>query len=329
MLRYIARRLLGMAALLVVISAVTFVLFFAGSVNPAGLSCGKACTPQLVASIEQKLGIDKPIYVQYGQFIKGIFVGREFGEGTQINQCPAPCFGYSFKDDRSVTDMLVERLPVTLSLAVGAFVIWLVVGVSVGVLSALKRGSLLDRLVMLLALAAVSLPAFFTGLMILTFVVIKWGIFDTPAYTPFTDNPFVWAENLILPWITLAMLFAALYARLTRANMIETMGEDYIRTARAKGLAERKVIFKHGLRAALTPIITIAGLDLGSLLGGAVLTETVYNFQGLGRLTVQAATEFDLPVLVGVTVVAAFFIVLLNLIVDVLYAVVDPKVRLS
>jgi peptide/nickel transport system permease protein len=199
MLRYIARRLLGMVALLVVISMVTFVLFFAVPVSPAALSCGKACTPTLIASIERKMGIDKPLYEQYVVFVKGIFTGREFGEGTAIQSCDAPCLGYSFKEERPVTEMLVERFPVTFSLAIGAFVIWLVVGVTVGIISALKRGSLLDRSFMIVALAGVSLPSFFTGLMILTFLVIRWGLFPTPQYTPFTDNPFTWAQNLILP----------------------------------------------------------------------------------------------------------------------------------
>jgi peptide/nickel transport system permease protein len=329
MLRYIARRLIGMVVLLLVISFVTFQLFFAVPLDPAALTCGKACTPDVVAANRKKMGLDKPNLVQYGNFIKGIVAGRTYGEGTQTVACDAPCLGFSFREERPVRSMLVERVPITLSLSVGAFVIWLVVGVSIGIVSALKRGSLVDRSLMFLALAAVSLPSFFTGLMVLFFLVIKWGIFDFPTYVAFTDNPFLWAKNLFLPWVVLALLFAALYTRLTRANMIETMSEDYIRTARAKGLSERKVIFKHGLRAALTPIITIAGLDLGTLLGGATITETVFNFQGLGRLTLSAATEYDLPVLVGVTIVAAFFIVLANLIVDLLYAVVDPKVRLA
>jgi peptide/nickel transport system permease protein len=329
MFRYLLRRLIGIAALLVVISFITYLMFYALPVNPAALTCGRACTPEVIASNERRLGLDQPLAVQYGKFVEGIFVGRTYGEGTATIDCPAPCFGYSFKEERQVLEMMVERFPVTLSMAVGAFVLWMVVGIGIGIVSALKRGSLLDRGLMFVALAGVSLPSFFTGLIILVYVCITWQIMPVPQYVPFTDNPLSWAKNLVLPWITLAILFAALYTRLTRASMIETMGEDYIRTARAKGLNERTVIFKHGLRAALTPIITIAGLDLGGLLGGAVITETVYNFQGLGRLAISAATEFDLPVLVGVTVVAAFFIVVLNLIVDLLYAMVDPKVHLS
>jgi peptide/nickel transport system permease protein len=328
MFRYIIRRLIGVAVLLVVISFITFMLFFAIPNNPAALSCGKGCTPEVIKATEHKMGIDQPIMVQYGKYMKGIVAGREFGEGSAINKCPAPCLGFSFRSDRPVTDLIVDALPITLSISIGAFVLWVTFGVATGVISALKRGTVIDRVVMFITLATVSLPAFFTGLMMLYFIVIKFGLMTFPSYVGFLDNPFLWAQNLLLPWLTLAFLFAALYTRLTRANMLETMGEDYIRTARAKGLAERKVIFKHGLRAALTPIVTIAGLDLGALLGGAVITESVYNFNGLGRLIVRSVTDLDLPVLVGVTVLAAFFIVMLNFLVDLLYAAIDPRVRL-
>ncbi len=329
MFRYVVRRLIGMVVLLLVISFITYFLFFAAPVSPAELTCGKSCSPAAIESAKHKFELDKPKLVQYGNFLKGLVAGRTLGEGTQTVDCPAPCFGRSFKTDVLVRDDLQERIPITFSIAIGAFVIWLVVGVSIGIVSALKRGSITDRVLMLFALAAVSLPSFFTGLMVVNFICIKLGWFALPGYVNFTDNPLLWAKNLWLPWVVLALLFAALYTRLTRGNLIETMSEDYIRTARAKGLNERTVIFKHGLRAALTPIITIAGLDLGTLLGGAIITESVFNYQGLGRLTLQAAQTYDLPALVAVTLVAAFFIVLANLVVDLLYAVVDPKVRLA
>jgi peptide/nickel transport system permease protein len=200
--------------------------------------------------------------------------------------------------------------------------------VSVGVLSALRRGSIFDRFSMGIALAGVSLPVFFTGLIALELFSYKWPIFPDVHYVPLTTDPLLWARNLVLPWITLAFLYAALYARLTRAGMLETMGEDYIRTARAKGLAERKVVVKHGLRAALTPIITIFGLDLGLLLGGAILTETTFSLPGLGQFTILAIQNQDLPEIMGVVMIASFFIVIANLVVDILYAVVDPRVRL-
>jgi peptide/nickel transport system permease protein len=223
--------------------------------------------------------------------------------------------------------MMTSDIPVTLSLAIGAAVIWLVFGIAIGVLSALKRGSIFDRFSMSVALAGVSLPIFFTGLLSLELFSYKWSIFPNVQYVSITSNPLLWARNLVLPWVTLAFLYAALYARLTRAGMLETMSEDYIRTARAKGLPERTVIFKHGLRAALTPIITIFGMDLGLLLGGAVLTEFTFSLHGLGLFTIEAIQNEDFPEIMGVVMLAAFFVVIANLVVDILYAVVDPRVR--
>jgi len=205
--------------------------------------------------------------------------------------------------------------------------LWLVGGVTIGVISALKRGTLFDRFSMGLALAGVSLPIFFTGLISLELFSYKWPIFPNVTYVSITTSPLLWARNMVLPWITLAFLYAALYARLTRAGMLETMSEDYIRTARAKGLPERTVIVKHGLRPALTPIITIFGMDLGALLGGAVLTEATFSLHGLGQFTILAINNQDLPEILGVTMLAGFFIIIANLVVDILYAVVDPRVR--
>jgi peptide/nickel transport system permease protein len=222
---------------------------------------------------------------------------------------------------------MVSDLPVTLSLAIGAAIIWLIGGVSIGIISALKRGTLFDRFSMGMALVGVSLPIFFTGLISLELFSYKWPIFPNVTFVPFSTNPLLWARNLVLPWLCLAFLYAALYARLTRAGMLETMSEDYIRTARAKGLPERTVIFKHGLRAALTPILTIFGMDLGLLLGGAIITEVTFSLHGLGLFTVEAVQNQDLPEILGVTLLAAFFIVIANLVVDILYAVLDPRVQ--
>jgi peptide/nickel transport system permease protein len=195
------------------------------------------------------------------------------------------------------------------------------------VISALKRGQIVDRLSMGIALAGVSLPIFFTGQIALALFSYKWAIFPSVQYVGITSNPLLWAKNLVLPWVTLAFLYAALYARLTRAGMLETMSEDYIRTARAKGLPERTVIAKHALRAVLTPIVTIFGLDLGLLIGGAILTEITYSLHGLGWFTIQAIQNQDFPEIMGVVMLAAFFVVIANLVVDILYAVLDPRVR--
>ncbi len=213
--------------------------------------------------------------------------------------------------------------------AAGAAVVWLVSGVATGVLSALRPGSVFDRVAMSIALAGVSLPMFFTGALALALFTYQWPIIERSDYVPLFEDPFMWAQTLVLPWITLAFLYSALYARLTRAGMLETLSEDYIRTARAKGLGERKVVVRHGLRAALTPIITVFGMDVGLLLGGALITEQVFSLKGVGAFAVEAINANDLPNILGVTLLAAFFIVICNLVVDVLYAAVDPRVRLS
>ena len=322
--------------LLFVVSAITFAIFFmvprlAGetSTQLAAQYVGRDPSPGALAAVQKNLGFDQPLYTQYWQFVHGIFAGRTFHFGPDASHCQVPCFGYSFKSHLPVWPQITQRVPVTLSLAVGAAVIWLVSGVSIGVLSALKRGSIFDRLSMGIALAGVSLPIFFTALVSLALFSYKWSIFPNLQYVPFTSDPLMWAKNLVLPWVTLAFLYSALYARLTRAGMLETMSEDYIRTARAKGLSERTVVVKHGLRAALTPIITIFGLDIGLLLGGAVLTETAFSLPGVGQYAVQAITDNDLPKIMAVTTLAAFFIVVANLVVDVLYVAVDPRVRYS
>jgi peptide/nickel transport system permease protein len=334
MIYFIIRRLVLTVFLLLLVSAITFAIFFlvprlAGqtSYQLAAQYVGRNPTPDAIKAVEIKLGLNDPLYLQYGRYIKGIVAGIHYNNGPDVSYCPFPCFGYSFRNQQPVWPQLISDAPVTLSLAVGASVLWLIGGVCIGVLSALRRGSFFDRLSMGIALAGVSLPVFFTGLMALELFSYKWSIFPNVHFVGITSNPLQWARNLVLPWITLAFLYAALYARLTRAGMLETMGEDYIRTARAKGLPERRVVLKHGLRAALTPIVTIFGLDLGLLLGGAILTETTFSMPGLGQFTILAIQNQDLPEIMGVVMIAAFFIVIANMIVDILYAVVDPRVR--
>jgi peptide/nickel transport system permease protein len=332
---YIVRRLIAAVILLLVVSLVTFGIFFlvprlAGQ-TPDQLAVqyvGKNPSPEAIAAVKHKLGFDKPVIVQYGRFVKGIVFGAHYDYGPDKEYCPPPCFGYSFKSHEPVWPLMLDRLPVTISLAIGASILWLGAGVAVGVVSALRRGSWLDRMGMTIALAGVSLPIFFTGLLSLALFSYHWEIFPNVHYVPFTDNPLLWGRNLVLPWVTLAFLYAALYARLTRASMLETMGEDYIRTARAKGLRERQVVVHHGLRAALTPIVTIFGLDIGLLLGGAVLTESTFSLPGIGKFAVDSVQQNDLPAVLGVTLLAAFFIIIASLVVDILYAVVDPRVRL-
>ncbi|MCW2549453.1 MAG: binding-protein-dependent transport system inner rane component, partial [Mycobacterium sp.] len=316
-------------------SMVTFGIFYliprlAGA-TPESLAAryvGRTAGADTVHMVAVNLGFYDPIWVQYWHWLTGIFTGVDYNMGASIEHCPAPCLGYSFIDKTPVWPDLLDRAPVTFSLAVGAAAIWLFFGVAIGVISALRRGSFFDRAAMAVALAGVSLPIFFTGLISLAFISYKLGIGAAGgSYTPITQNPLQWAYDLMLPWITLALLFSAQYARLTRAGMLETMGEDYIRTARAKGAKERVVVIKHGLRGALTPILTIFGLDLGLLLGGAILTEKTYSLNGLGKYVVDGIENQDLPKILGATLLATFFIVLANLIVDLLYAVIDPRVR--
>ena len=329
MIRFLIRRVAGAVAVLGVVSVLTFIVFFVVPGDPASQYAGRSPSPAVLEATRQKLGLNEPLPTQYWHFVKAIFVGRDFAAGTDVDHCPAPCLGFSFRTNQPVLTIIKAALPVTLHMAVGAAILWLIFGVATGVLSALRRGSFFDRAAMSLALAGVSLPVYFTGLLALQLIVYQWGLLPRPRYVSFFSNPAESVVNLIIPSAVLAFLYAALYARLTRANMLETMQEDYIRTARAKGLPERTVITRHGLRAALTPIITVFGLDLGGLLGGAVLTEKVLNFYGLGFKVVAAIFQNDFLVVLGVTLVAAAFIVFANILVDVLYAVVDPRVRLS
>ncbi len=334
---YIVRRLVAAVILLLIVTAAVFAIFFlvprlAGA-TPEDLASryvGKTADAEQIHVIAVKLGFTDPIWVQYGRVLKGLVAGADYSTGPTTVHCPAPCFGYSFLTQNPVLPDLLDRLPVTLSLAAGAALIWVVAGVATGVVSALRPGSIFDRAAMGVALAGVSLPIFFTGLLSLAVFSYALGI-TAPggSYTPIEDNPFLWAYDLLLPWITLAFLYAAGYARLTRAGMLDTMGEDFIRTARAKGLPERTVVVKHGLRSALTPILTIFGLDLGLLLGGAILTESTYSLPGIGKYSVDAVVNNDLPKVLGVVMVGSIFIILANLVVDLCYAIVDPRVRYS
>src|SRR6478672_820278 len=277
--RYIIRRTLWVILLLFVVSAVTFFIFYElPSADPAVLRAGKSPDPKLVEQIRHTLGLDQPVYVQYYKYMKNIVLHFDFG--------------YSFQDSQEVRKEIFARLPATFSLTIGAVVVWLLVALPVGIISAIKRRSLADRMSMGAALLAISAPVYWLGLLALYLFANDIGVFHifpgSGSYTPFSDNPAKWFTSLLLPWMVLAASFAAFYARLLRANLIDTMGEDYIRTARAKGLPERTVIGRHAMRSAITPIVTALGLDIGILLGGAILTESVFNVPGIGRLAYDA-----------------------------------------
>jgi peptide/nickel transport system permease protein len=314
---YILRRLLYMVVVLLFVIALTFLIFYVmPSADPAALRAGRSPTPETLAAIREQLGLDKPLYEQFWLYVKDLVLHFDLGN--------------SFVNNAEVRDLVFDRLPNTLFLIVGAALLWFFGGVLVGTISAVKRGTILDRAAMGSALLAISAPVYFTGLVALYLFSDDIGLFPllpgAGAYQQ-ADGFFAKIPTLIMPWIILAAAFAAIYARLTRSNLLEVMSEDYVRTARAKGLKERRVVVRHGLRAAITPVVTVLGLDLGILVGGAILTETIFNIPGIGRLSFDAIERGDLATIQGTTLFLALAVVLMNLVVDILYAFLDPRVR--
>ncbi|HEX8974936.1 MAG TPA: ABC transporter permease [Solirubrobacteraceae bacterium] len=320
MTTYIIRRVLWGVVLIILVSALTFLFFNVfPSADPAILRAGRNSSPQTIAFIRHELGLDKPVYTQFYVYMKNIILHFDFG--------------YSYYSGAPVLSLIKDRLPATLSLTAGAAILWLVAGITIGIISAIKRGTLLDRSAMGIALVFVSMPVFWFGIVLLFLFskdIGRFHIFPGAAsYVGLTDSPVHWFTSLILPWVVLAGTSAAIYSRLLRGSLIEAMGEDYIRTARAKGLRERRVIFRHGVRSAITPVVTIFGLDVGTLLGGAVITETVFDIPGIGRLNYDAIITSDFPIVQGTVLLAALFIIVANIIVDISYAYLDPRVRYS
>jgi peptide/nickel transport system permease protein len=319
MLRFLLRRtLLGLLVLWIVSGAV-FVLFFVTPHNPARTIAGRLATPQTMALVNHRLGLDQPLLQQYGSFVWRLLHGD---------------LGYSYYSSAPVRDLLFSRLPVTASLALGAAVLWLLLGVGVGVVAARRPRSLADRGGTLFVLTGLSMPTFLLGLLLIYFLFFRLhlagiDVFPAGGYVPLTQDPAGWAQHLILPWTTLAVVIAATYSRLTRSSLLEVLGQDYIRTARSKGLSEERVVYRHGLRSALTPVLTQLGIDIGTLLGGVIVTEQVFGLPGLGQLAWQSVTTQDLPVIIGTVLVASVFIVIANLLVDLGYALLDPRVRPS
>jgi peptide/nickel transport system permease protein len=317
--RFILRRVVQGIIVLWLITVGVFAIFFIGpgAKQVPRVLAGKDATPQVIAEVTRRLQLDKPIYVQYWHFVWLLLHGN---------------LGYSFYHGQSVNSVLKSAFPITLSLVIGAAIIWVVLGVLSGVLSAVRSRSLADRVLTGVALFFYSMPTFVLGLLLLLvfyYELTIHGIHAFPAtYIPFGQSATGWFRSLILPWFTLALVSAATYTRLTRGSMLDVMNEDYIRTARAKGLSERRVIFRHALRAALTPIVTQFGLDVGILLGGAVITEVVFSMPGLGYTAVYSISQQDLPVIIGVVIMASAAVVVANIVVDAFYAVLDPRVRL-
>ncbi|MGO1972172.1 MAG: ABC transporter permease [Propionibacteriaceae bacterium] len=329
MLGYLARRIAFAVLTLFLVCLFTFVIFFVLSPDPAVLICGQTCTPDRIANIQAQLGLDQPFLVQFGTFLTGLFVGRTYGEGPSGVFCAAPCLGHSFQSGQNVAAMIVDRLGVTLTLAIGAAIIWLAWGLVSGVLSALRPGTWVDRSFNAVALAGIALPNYFVALLLQFVLVVKLGVLPFPSAVTFAEDPALWWDTYLMPWIVLALMYAAMYTRLTRSNVQDTLAENYLRTARAKGLSPARVIGKHALRPSLTPIITIFGMDLATLMGGALITETVFGLNGIGKMARDAISTNDQPVIMGFTLVAAFFVIVANIVVDLLYSALDPRIRVS
>jgi len=320
MLVYLTRRLFWLVITLLVITAITFVIYFVlPPVSPAVLFAGKEATPQLVATVQHELGLDHPVWVQYLLFLKHLVLGDQFGW---------PGLGFSYVNHSSVKSLLAGRVVVTVVLAVGAALLWLAMGITIGVISAIRQRSVWDRLALGFAIFFISAPVFWLGLVLLWVFWYKLGVAaGTGYFPPGQYGLLTWLDHMILPWFTLALLYAGWYARMTRGAVLDTLRQDYVRTARAKGLGEARILLRHVLRACLTPILTMFGMDLAALVSGTVIVEVVFNLNGVGQWVVQSVTSDDIPSVLAVTVLAALAVMVANLIVDILYAYIDPRVR--
>src|SRR6476620_7326155 len=313
MVAFVIRRLFGMAIVLIAVSFIVYVIFFKiPGGDPAQRLAGRTATQGNITAIRHKLALDKPFYVQWGRMMQQLATGKLI----------------SYTDQLSVRSQIWQGIPVTFSLAIGAAIIWLFFGILVGVISAVTAGGVSDRGITVLALIGVSMPVFWLGIILRYFLAEQRSWFPDGGYVPLTSDPVQWFYHLLLPWLTLAVLFIGFYGRVLRSNILDTINDDYVRTARAKGHGPRRVMVKHVLRNSLIPIVTLFGLDFAAVLGGgAILTETVFDLHGVGQYAAQSIANFDLPPIIGVTLFGAFFIVLFSAIVDVMYAFLDPRIR--
>lgn len=316
MAAFLIRRTIGAILVMLAVTFIVFIIFIivpgGGKLGTAQRIAGKNATPQLVLSVEKRWGFDQPFYVQYYRMIKRMFTNNLV----------------SYTSQQPVLSQIKQGIPATFSLTIGAGVIWLAFGILVGVISAVTAGRLSDRLITILALVGISMPVFWLGLVMRYLLAEKNSIVPDGEYYPFTANPLQWAYHLIVPWFVLAVLFIGFYGRVLRGNILDTINEDYVRTAKAKGLNPRRVLVKHVLRNSLIPVVTLFGLDFAGVLGGgAILTETVFDLHGVGQYAAQSINNFDLPPIMGVTMFGAFFIVLFSVLVDIFYAFLDPRIR--
>ena len=330
MLYFVARRLVSALSVVLVTLIATFALFFVAPSDPAAAICGERnCTQQRYNEIKENLHLDRPKVQQFAEYTWGIFAGRTFETSGLVQECNAPCLGYSFKNDRPVMDILKTRLPVTISLVAGYAVLVLTIGVFVGSMAAKRRGTLGDRALMSSTLVLSSVPYYIVALMISLYLTILYPILPRGGWTPPSENIGKWFTGLLTPWLVLGIYFCTQYARYSRGSMVETLSEDYIRTARAKGLSDRMVTYKHALRSGLIPVITIFGLDIAASFTGAIFTERIFDLPGLGNLVLDSLQNYDLPVIMGTVLVASVVLVSMNFLVDVAYSIIDPRVRLS
>lgn len=330
MLGFTFRRVVSGLLVLLATSVAVFALFFYGPADPALAYCPETrCTPQRLDNIRTSLGLDRPVLEQYGDYMKGIFVGNDFEAGSIVLPCDAPCLGVSFKLREPVTQYLLARFPATLSLAVGGAAIFLTLGVTMGILAARVRGTLADKGIVGASLVINSIPYYLVALLAYLYLISQWGVFPESRYVPLLkEGPIAWASPLLLPWLVIGITSATQYARFSRGSMIETLNEDYVRTARAKGLTDRRVTLKHALRAAVVPVVTIFGLEFAFLLAGTIFTERIFDIQGIGLTAIQAIGTKDLPIISATVLIAAAFVVAANIVVDIVYSLLDPRVRL-
>ena len=335
MFAYVVKRLISGGIVLVLISMAIFLLFWYGPSSPAQPICDREtsnrCTPARLEVYERTLGYQNPVYVEYGKFVKGVFFGRELTIASDSYQCDAPCLGVSFRTKQPVKEELVERMPATFSVAIGGAALYLILGIPMGVAAARRRGTLADKALVSSFLFISSIPYYLVALMIWLYLTVTFElpfVSDT-GYFPITQNPAKWFSGLFLAWAALGIWGCTQYTRYTRGAMVEALGEDYIRTAKAKGLAARTVVYKHALRAALVPVVTLFGIEFGTLLAGTIFTERIFEIQGIGWWALQAVYGRDLPVVAATALFGAVILIISNLLVDVIYGVLDPRVRIS
>ncbi|MEU9379162.1 ABC transporter permease [Streptomyces sp. NPDC048255] len=329
MTRFVLKRTGGALLVLLALSVLVYALFYLAPGDPARLACGERCNPAQIAQVREQLGLNDSAVAQYLHFLQGLLLGRDHSGGAGVVvHCDAPCLGFSYQNDQQVTDLILDRLPATLSLALGALVVWLVVGVGTGLLSALRRGGFTERALTVLTLAGTGTPVFILGLLLLMTVCAYLQWLPFPTYVPLGEDPEQWAWNLLLPWLTLGLFESAKYARITRSSTLETLAEDHIRTFRAYGVSERSVVTRHAVRGAVAPVIALSAVDFGTMIGGAVLTESLFGIPGLGKTLIDGVRVVDLPVVVGVVLAIGAAVVLAGAVADLLYAVADRRVAL-